>query len=346
MTTENVEPTRSMDAQDTMDRTIAQPADPALSTGSDATQMGVMVTCPVCRTSNPGLETYCSECGFLLASEPGAEADVEQKQASRFCLVEDRAGRRLPLHDGDNLIGREGADVLLMDSTVSRRHAILTIVDNAVSLADQGSTNGTQVDGVRAAPGVSTPVKVGSVIQLGHVSLRLEGPDGGSVASEPTVAIDASAPEVEAQRPEDLDRRDVACLRTDASPEGDIVIRSGRNLVGRRADNDIVIKDDPFVSGRHAVFEAAAGTVSIADLGSTNGTFVNGQRLAANAPLVLDEGDEVGMGKGRYRFEQLEDAWMSDEAAADGDPGEPDEDLAETGDPDLDIEDMLVEPDR
>jgi serine/threonine protein kinase len=64
--------------------------------------------------------------------------------------------------------------------------------------------------------------------------------------------------------------------------------------IGRGPDNDIAI-DNPEVSRRHACVTRGPGGYSVEDLGSTNGTFVNGVRLAG--PKTLRHGDLVGLGK-------------------------------------------------
>src|SRR4051794_41865227 len=51
---------------------------------------------------------------------------------------------------------------------------------------------------------------------------------------------------------------------------------------------------DPEVSRRHATIRDQGGSLAIEDLGSTNGTFVNGSRIAT--VTVLSDGDEVRLG--------------------------------------------------
>ena len=58
----------------------------------------------------------------------------------------------------------------------------------------------------------------------------------------------------------------------------EIVVDKPALSVGRRPSNDIVI-DNPAVSGKHCKFELESGTVSVEDLQSTNGTFVNENRV-------------------------------------------------------------------
>ena len=58
--------------------------------------------------------------------------------------------------------------------------------------------------------------------------------------------------------------------------------------------------DDTTVSRRHATITRKAGGFELADLGSTNGTFVNGRRL--RNPIALKTGDEIKFGSARFAF--------------------------------------------
>ena len=54
---------------------------------------------------------------------------------------------------------------------------------------------------------------------------------------------------------------------------------------------------DKGVSRSHAVIELSEDTLTLVDAGSSNGTYLNGQRLVANQPRVLRDGDEIRLGK-------------------------------------------------
>ena len=63
--------------------------------------------------------------------------------------------------------------------------------------------------------------------------------------------------------------------------------------VGRKADNDIVI-DNPAISGHHCRISVQGGTYFVEDLDSTNGTFVNGSRVAGAQRLGAGDVLRVG----------------------------------------------------
>jgi hypothetical protein len=63
-------------------------------------------------------------------------------------------------------------------------------------------------------------------------------------------------------------------------------------IIGREAGNEIVI-EDPQVSRRHATLTRQGATYVLEDIGSTNGTYVNGKRVTA--PVLLSNGDMIGL---------------------------------------------------
>lgn len=89
-------------------------------------------------------------------------------------------------------------------------------------------------------------------------------------------------------------------------------LRDGENLVGRHPASAIWI-NAPSVSRNHARIVVSSAGVSVEDLGSRNGTFVDGQKLGK--PHVLVDGSTVTFGSERATFRQ----W-SDEAAMGTEP--------------------------
>ena len=79
-----------------------------------------------------------------------------------------------------------------------------------------------------------------------------------------------------------------------------LALTRDRSTVGRGGENDVVVGDDPTASDLHAVLERFPAGWCVADLGSSNGTWVNGERIWTSRRLR--DGDEVRVGQTRLLF--------------------------------------------
>ncbi len=75
-----------------------------------------------------------------------------------------------------------------------------------------------------------------------------------------------------------------------------VITLNGRIVLGR-ADHADVVVDDVYISDEHAEVLADGGGWAVRDLGSTNGTFLNGAKV--NRPTALAAGDQLRIGKTR-----------------------------------------------
>jgi pSer/pThr/pTyr-binding forkhead associated (FHA) protein len=73
-----------------------------------------------------------------------------------------------------------------------------------------------------------------------------------------------------------------------------------RTTIGKAEENDVALADDPMASRLHAVLEQFNAGWCVTDLGSSNGTWVNGERIWA--AHRLRHGDEVRIGQTRLTF--------------------------------------------
>jgi len=84
---------------------------------------------------------------------------------------------------------------------------------------------------------------------------------------------------------------------------GEFPLNSAPVTVGRGAQNDLVLSGDEFASARHVRIEVRGDGVWVQDLDSTNGTYVNGSRVAG--AQRLDAGDVLRVGETDLRVEEV-----------------------------------------
>jgi len=152
----------------------------------------------------------------------------------------------------------------------------------------------TTVEGVRRVPLPGAGAAVGTVVMPGGVATP-SAPDATTV-NEPGGLDEALPPEPAAQVP-----RLVADSVGEREPGS--VHDVGEGLVIGRAKGVSIRLSDPLVSGRHARVAPDGDDVSVEDLGSTNGTFLNGAQLSA--PAVLSNGDRIRVGESEFVFESV-----------------------------------------
>lgn len=207
------------------------------------------------------------------------------------------SGKEYPVATPRVTVGRDPSnDVVLDDGSVSGFHAVLFLEDGVLSVSDLGSTNGTRVAGVPAAGRVA--VAPWTFIEFGGLRLEVRDPNRRAPTRVMPAVSESGAPEAVHSRAgaEAADPSGAArlVLRSEGSYPASIVL-SGTLNVGRAPDSGLRLAADT-VSARHATITSAAGAVEVIDAGSTNGTWVNGERISRRR---LRHGDRV-------RFDTIE----------------------------------------
>jgi len=83
--------------------------------------------------------------------------------------------------------------------------------------------------------------------------------------------------------------------------------RGGRRLnVGRASDNELTLNDGSVSKIHAALLMTTEGTLLVADTGSTNGTYLNGRRIAYGESRPIEDGDVVGFGDVEVRLRKSE----------------------------------------
>ena len=284
--------------------------------------MGAEAQCPVLLGGAGPADAYCPDCGYLLAGLGSAPAFAPPDEGEAVRLDEP-GGRSHRLRPGQNTVGREGADVMLPDKTVSRRHARLEVGDDGVvTLEDLSSTNGTQVGADVLVPHVPRTLQAGDRLRFGSVTAVLHlpgavenpapGPNSEFAPPAPNAGgageAGAESPPGSFPAPPELGPGEARAQVVETREEGGrtFPLVSGVTTFGRRAENTVVLPGDPYVSGSHAQIIADGDVFRLTDVGSTNGTLLNGRRLAINEPEALTPGDVILIGGTALRFEQIE----------------------------------------
>ncbi len=183
--------------------------------------------------------------------------------------------KEITIEEGDCIvIGRlkEKADVVIPDDCVSSQHCELSVRNNRLYVKDLSSTNGTFINGHKIHPGeyyLVAPANTLSLASPTHIRM-----------------------EIITSRPSDEER--IRETRT-------IHIEKDITTIGRDEDNDIVIPL-PIISRHHARIIREGDRLYIEDLNSTNGTFVNGEKISGR--VLLQPGAKISLGSYILNFER------------------------------------------
>lgn len=226
-----------------------------------------------------------------------------------LAIVEGReAGRQFSVTQA-TLIGQDpNADVVIADSDVAPQHASLVLADDGVIVEDLGSTGGTFVNGSR----ITGPrrLQVGDRIQVGATVLEVRPSTSASADAEddsrdrratrirdtpllPPAEARESAAARRITRTKQIPTMPVLVF-VGGQQDGSEVPVGSQVVLGRDAGAADVVLEDPEVSRRHAAFSPAGAGLTAQDLGSTNGTFVNGAPVTTRR--LLQPGDVIRIG--------------------------------------------------
>ena len=251
---------------------------------------------------------------------PGAPGGGPPRAGAKPAAIGTSGGRVVSLTDGREYLitgaslvfGREaGCDVVVPGKDVSRRHAEIVQTPRGYLVVDS-STNGTfvneeQVQGQRILARTD-------VIRIGEEQFRFYAEAAPLTASSAPHAGRPASPEQLKHTVHGIEA--VAAPRASAAAFASFLVRSG-GLTGQRlpvktpvvnlgrADYNDIVLPDPSVSTSHAKLQRREGVWVLVDLDSTNGTFVDGERVKGEAPLA--PGGTVRLGDVQLLFEPADE---------------------------------------
>lgn len=236
-------------------------------------------------------------------------------------------GREYAIAGASLVFGRDATcDVVVSGKDVSRRHAEIVQTPKGYLVVDS-STNGTFVNEARVEG--QRLLARADVIRIGDENFRFYADAAPQAAANPNPGPTASKPPAVPQAPSPPPAPPVGAgerlkqtmhgppVGGGASVLANLLVRSGglkgqRLIVktpvaniGRADYNDLVIPDES-VSTTHAKLQRREGVWVLVDLDSTNGTFVDGDRVKGESPLA--PGATVRFGDISLVFEPTDDA--------------------------------------
>lgn len=197
------------------------------------------------------------------------------------------------LLSGKTSIGRgKENDLTLEDQEVSRHHAVIEIEGGSLWITDLNSTNGVTIDGLRLNPLERHQVSAGKKIAIGNHELYIETMEEMGRSISGTMIMPGDAVWVDGVgASETIIETD---MPTAPTPVRTMDLASHEKItVGRARDNHIVL-NHPLVSRYHAVFERVGKRYRVKDLRSTNGVFVNKNRVENE--VFLEDYDQIRIG--------------------------------------------------
>jgi pSer/pThr/pTyr-binding forkhead associated (FHA) protein len=243
-----------------------------------------MRLCPTCGNVVPGEFAFCGQCGAHIdgpavtakASAPPRASTSAGTASGRLILIrpDGTEGGVHPLHEGENVIGRGMGSLFDADGYLSPRHAELVLNAAGAVVRDAGSLNGVYVKLTD-----EEELYDGDVFRIGQELLRFD------VIPAP-VPLDDGTDVMGSPNPGYWGR---LALIVGRDQDGSAFPLFGDSITLGRERGDILFPEDGYVSGQHASVAMRDGRFWLADLGSSNGTFirVRGERAVKNGAAIL-----------------------------------------------------------
>ena len=238
-----------------------------------------------------------------LRLEVSAIGDSGSRRVFRYEFDADRA---------QILLGRRGGvDVLLPDARVSLVHARIERRKGAYYLVDDGSTNGTRLNGTVVATGMRQPLREGDRITIGDYALSVSIPSSHIGEARPESSLSMARGMVR-----DLLERlgpgeSQPSLRVLDGPQTGVMLTLGdvgrTYILGRAAGNDLRL-DDVDMWREHAAVERDELGVTVRSAG-THVVSVNGEPLGGGA-RQLHDGDTVTLGATAMRYHDPAEVYL------------------------------------
>lgn len=242
------------------------------------------LVCPNCQTPYASVgQKFCNRCGQPLAPHPAAAPPAPVRvsaaktvmvgqQGSRLLVEESGRIQDIPLGTTPVTLGRASTHQIILSAPfVSGNHARIDPTGQGHCITDTGSTNGLLYQGQRIPAHTPQALNDGDVIRIGD-------PTSGNFIT--------------------LTYLNAATTTVPTLPQINLPGPGATLVIGR--DQGASPWNHPLISRQHAAIKGLPdGTHLLRDMGSTNGTFVNGQRITSRS---LRPNDSVQIGPFKLQY--------------------------------------------
>ncbi|MES2745907.1 MAG: FHA domain-containing protein [Bdellovibrionota bacterium] len=225
----------------------------------------------------------------------------KDKRGVLVCISGKSQNELVKLRRDNTIFGREKADIIVSDLEVSATHCQIQCIEDTYHIFDMNSSNGTFVNGQRI---VKARLKEGDVLEIGKTVFRFGLEDEKNVRHIPTLYSSTKKSDKTTSLVDTLIERE---LKLANKVFLEIVVTYGNNhretielhqkvaYIGR-ASSFGSFDQDTEISRKHLMIKLNdTGEVFIEDQGSTNGAFLNGQKITGMHRVQPT--DEVRVGR-------------------------------------------------
>jgi adenylate cyclase len=216
----------------------------------------------------------------------GAAIDIQERMArfNEALQADQRMMFRIGVHLGEVIIDEEDQNIFGDGVNLAARiQALAEPGGIAVSRAVRDLVE-LKVEYTFADGGDQQLKNVSRAVQIFHVRHARQAPVGTTTRMVPQITLRFEGPDSAGRK----HAFDVALDKLMTQPQG--------MVIGRSADQCELVVPHATVSRRHARLSLAGEALQVEDLGSTNGTAINGVALAAGAPVALHAGSKLRIG--------------------------------------------------
>lgn len=252
---------------------------------------GDTANCSNCGTPNPVAFVFCGNCGNRLKVQAqatmyyGKGQEEEESLWGKLFLIrpDGTEGGFFPLTDKEVIIGRNAGELFENDGYLSPEHARLEFEDGTLILGDMGSLNGVFIKITE-----EEAVHAGDIFRIGQELLRFDPiwdpepmDDGTQIMGSPNPGYWGRL-----------------SLISGPGVDGNAFPCMGDEIVLGRERGDILFPDDGYISGAHAKIMSTDDGFVLADLQSSNGTF-----LKLNEPREVPTKTFILLGQQLFRID-------------------------------------------